>query len=52
MRMIVIVACIAAAAILWDVAVNDYVAQSWAFAAMFGLLGAGAVGLLIVSTSP
>jgi len=52
MRIIVIPTFIAVAAILWDVAVSDYVSQSWVFAALFGLLGAVAVGLLIVATSP
>lgn len=52
MRIIVIPTFIATAAILWDVAVNDYVSQSFVFAALFGLLGLVAIGLLIVATAP
>ena len=51
-RLIIVPTFIALAAICWDLAANYYVAHTWAFAVIFGVLGLTAVLLLAVVTNP
>lgn len=52
MRLLAIPVFVAVTAILWDLAVDDYVTHAWIFAGIFGLLGLVAAGLLAIVTNP
>lgn len=51
MRMLIIPLCIGTTAVLWWIAAGDYLIHLRALAALFGLLGCGALGLLVSLTA-